>query len=313
MKVYTSPDTFLDVKKPVLTTGTFDGVHMGHRKIIDRLRNIADETGGETVVFTFFPHPRMVLFPDNTDLKLLNTQSEKIELLEKAGVDHLIIFPFTREFSRLTAVEYVRDILVNKLHIHRLVIGYDHQFGRNREGSIENLKEMGPLYDFEVEEIPARMVDDVNVSSTKIRHALLNGDMQSARNFLGYDYPLSGLVVSGKQIGRSIGFPTANLKIIDQHKLIPGDGVYAVHVHMKKGHYRGMLNIGTKPTVNEDASPQKSVEVHVFDFEGELYNEILKVEFVEKIREEKKFANLEELKQQLLNDRLSVKQILQNV
>lgn len=309
MKVYTSPESFKDVRNPVLTTGTFDGVHKGHRHIIDRLRSIADEADGETVVFTFFPHPRMILFPDDTNLRLLNTQNEKIELLEKAGVDHLIIFPFSKEFSRLNALEFVRDILVNQLHISRLVIGYDHQFGRNREGTIAHLRELSPMFGFQVEEIPAQMVDSVNVSSTKIRAALTEGDIATAANFLGYNYPLTGLVVGGQQIGRSIGFPTANLKIIDNHKLIPGDGVYAVNVSMKAGQFGGMLNIGSRPTINSGAS-QKSIEVNIFDFEGELYNELLKVEFIKKIRDERKFEDLSRLKLQLENDRLKAKEIL---
>ena len=310
MKVYTNLESFRHVKRPVITTGTFDGVHLGHRKIIRRLQEIAGTTGGETVIFTFFPHPRLVLFPDDTRLRLLNTQKEKIELLEKAGIDHLILFPFTKDFSRMTAVEYVRDILVNQLHIHRLVIGYDHHFGRNREGSIENLRELGPVYDFEVEEIPAEEVNDVQVSSTKIRAALGEGDIATATRYLGYEYMLSGKVVSGKQLGRSIGFPTANIQAGDPLKLIPADGVYAVKVKIKSVYYNGMLNIGKKPTVNSNSVSDKTIEVHIFDFQGELYNETITVEFAGKIREEEKFADLSLLRSQLEKDKMEAINIL---
>ncbi|MBX7095100.1 MAG: bifunctional riboflavin kinase/FAD synthetase [Flavobacteriales bacterium] len=309
MKVYTHPEHFRNVTRPIITTGTFDGVHQGHLHIIRRLKEIAAVNGGETVVFTFSPHPRLVLFPDDQKLRLLNTQSEKISLLEKAGVDHLIIYPFTKAFSRLTAVEYVRDILVNQLHIHRLVIGYDHQFGRNREGSITNLQELAPLYGFEVEEIPAQMVDDVNVSSTKIRQSLQEGDIESANQFLGYSYPLSGIVISGQQIGRSIGFPTANIQVTEPLKLIPGDGVYAVKISHKGKAYGGMLNIGIKPTL-ELEHPNRTLEVNIFDFEGELYNEMIQLEFIARIREEKKFLNLDQLKLQLHEDRLTAQKLL---
>lgn len=313
MKIYTDLSTFQGAKSPVLTTGTFDGVHIGHKKILQRLNDIAAESEGESVLFTFHPHPRLVLFPDHTDLKLLNTQAEKIALLETSGIDHLIIFPFTREFSRMTSVEFIRDILVNQIHIRHLVIGYDHHFGRNREGSIENLRELGPLYDFSVEEIPAETVNEINVSSTKIRHALAEGDMKTVFHFLGYHYPLSGIVISGKKIGRDIGFPTANIKVTDPNKLIPGDGVYAVKVKVLNQEYSGMLNIGMKPTVNENQSPERSLEVHVFDFDEEIYNKTIQLEFIDKIREEQKFADLEALKAQLLRDKETVTGIFQSI
>lgn len=312
MKVYTDLSTFHGAKNAVLTTGTFDGVHIGHKQILQKLVHLAKEIDGESILFTFHPHPRMVLFPDNKDLKLLNTQSEKIDLIERCGIDHLIIFPFNKEFSRLSSLEFVRDILVNQLHIKKLVMGYDHHFGRNREGSIENLREMSPLYDFEVEEIPAEMVNNVNVSSTKIRLALETGDLKTAKDFLGYDFPLSGLVVSGQQIGRSIGFPTANVKIIDPYKQIPGDGVYAVKVKLNSGIFFGMLNIGHKPTVSNADAP-RSLEVHIFNFTGELYNEKINLEFIEKIRDEEKFANLDELKLQLQKDQEKIKLLVKEL
>ncbi|MFZ5551726.1 MAG: bifunctional riboflavin kinase/FAD synthetase [Bacteroidota bacterium] len=309
LKVCTHLDSWKNVKNPVITTGTFDGVHLGHKKIISRLKEIAEKNDGETVLFTFSPHPRTVLFPDDTNIKMLNTQSEKIALLEEAGIDHLVIFPFTKEFSRLSAVEYVRDILVNKLHISKLVIGYDHHFGRNREGSIANLKELAPLYGFEVEEIPAQEVDDIKVSSTKIRTALQQGDVYAANTYLGYRYHLSGLVVSGQKVGREIGFPTANIQVMDAQKLIPADGVYAVKVKTKSGFFDGMLNIGLRPTVSEPEG-KRTIEVNIFDFSNELYNEILHIEFINKIRNEVKFDNVEQLRKQLEKDKEQAKKLL---
>src|SRR4051812_21803731 len=242
MKVYTHIEDFKDVKNPVVTTGTFDGVHLGHQKIISRLKEAAREENGETVLLTFYPHPCMVLFPEDNDLKLINTQEEKIELLEQYGIDHLIIYPFTKEFSRLTSVEFVRNILVNSIGTKRLVIGYNHHFGRNREGSFEHLKEYGPLYGFEVEEIPAKDIDSIEISSTKIRNALQTGDVKTAASYLGHEFSITGKVVDGKKIGREIGYPTANLFVDDKYKIIPADGVYAVKVRHDNSEYGGMLN-----------------------------------------------------------------------
>lgn len=312
MKVYTDLSTFHGAKNAVLTTGTFDGVHKGHQSILKKLNALAKASNGESILFTFHPHPRIVLFPDYKDLKLLNTQSEKIELIEKSGIDHLIIYPFNKEFSRLSSLEFVRDILINQLHIKKLVMGYDHQFGRNREGTIENLKELAPLYDFEVEEIPAQMVNEINVSSTKIRNALLEGNLEVAKDFLGYDYPLSGLVISGQQLGRSIGFPTANIKVTDSYKLIPGDGVYAVQVDSGSEKYFGMLNIGHKPTVNS-LDTTRGLEVHIFDFDAELYNENIAIRFLKKIRNEEKFPDLDALRKQLEKDKQTVLEIIKSV
>lgn len=309
MKIYTSLEQFKNVNNPVLTTGTFDGVHLGHKKILRQLRLAADQLGGETVLFTFHPHPRMILFPDAHDLKLLNTQKEKIEQLEKAGLQHLIFFPFSLEFSRLSATEYVRDVLVNQLKIKKLIIGYDHHFGRNREGSAENLKELAPIYHFDFEEIPVQVLDDVNISSTKIRRAIEQGDVKTAQKFLGYAYPLNGIVVDGSKKGRTIGFPTANLKIEDSTKLLPGNGVYAVKVNHQEKTYNGMMNIGFKPTVTNNK--EVSIEVNIFDFMGEdLYGQSLKIEMIDWIRDEKKFASMEELKQQLGEDRVKAGELL---
>lgn len=300
MKVYNNIDDFKGVKNPVVTTGTFDGVHLGHQKLITRLKDVAREENGETVLLTFSPHPRMVLFPDDNELKLLNSLPEKIELLEKYGVDHLIIYPFTKEFSRLTSTEFVRNILVNSIQTKRLVIGYNHHFGRNREGSFEHLKEYGPLYGFEVEEIPAKDIDQIQISSTKIRNALLIGDVKTATNYLGHEYSLTGTVVKGKQLGRTIGYPTANLFINDQYKLIPGDGVYAVKVKHKNSLYGGMLNIGNNPTVDGKG---KSIEVNIFDFDKTIYGDDLTLYFIERLRDEEKFKNLDDLKEQLAKDK----------
>lgn len=310
MKIYTSLEQFKNVNNPVLTTGTFDGVHLGHKKILRQLRLAADQLGGETVLFTFQPHPRMVLFPDAHNLKLLHTEIEKIEQLEKAGLQHLVLFPFTLEFSRMSANEFVRDILVNQLKIKKLIIGYDHHFGRNREGSAENLKELAPIYKFDFEEIPVQVLDDVSISSTKIRRAIEQGEVKTAHKFLGYPFQLNGVVAHGDKRGRTISFPTANLKIEDSTKLIPGNGVYAVKVHHKGNSYKGMMNVGVKPTIGENKGI--SMEVNIFDFEGELYDEHLKIELMDWIRDEKRFASIDELKQQLGEDRVKALELMEN-
>lgn len=307
MKVYTDIIDFKNVKNPVVTTGTFDGVHLGHQKIISRLKEAAREENGETVLLTFYPHPRMVLFPDDNDLKLINTQEEKIELLEQYGIDHLIIYPFTKEFSRLTSVEFVRNILVNNIRTKRLVIGYNHHFGRNREGSFEHLKEYGPLYGFEVEEIPAKDIDSIEISSTKIRNALQAGDVKTAASYLGHEFSLTGRVVDGKKIGREIGYPTANIFVEDKYKIIPADGVYAVQVRHDNRLYGGMLNIGNNPTVN---GKHTTIEVNIFDFNKDIYEENATIYFLERLRDEVKFGGLEELKAQLAIDKINSLNIL---
>jgi len=307
LKVYHSISDFQNVSRPILTTGTFDGVHFGHKIIIDRLKEIANNQNGETVLLTFSPHPRMVLFPDDHNLQLINTLDEKIKLLEQAGIDHLIIHPFTKAFSRTTSMQFVRDIIVNELNTHKLVIGYNHHFGRNREGSFEHLKEYAPLYGFEVEEISAQLIDDVSISSTKIRQALLSGDVSKAADYLGYNYTLQGQVIEGQQIGRTLGFPTANLKVLDGSKLIPKDGVYAVHVEVKRQTFKGMMNIGNNPSL---ISKKHSLEVHIFDFDSDIYDEQIEVRFIKHIREEISFDNLDALKIQLEQDEDIAKAIL---
>ena len=307
MKVYQGIEEFGKIDKAVVTTGTFDGVHVGHQCILNRLKELAKKVGGQSVLLTFYPHPRMVIQPDS-DIQLINTIEEKTVLLEKAGIEHLIIHPFTKEFSRLSSVEFVRDLLVNKIGTEHLVIGYDHHFGRNREGSFEHLMEFGPLYGFQVEEIPAQDIDEVNVSSTKIRNALLSGDVKTANEFLGHAFTLNGEVVKGKQIGRTLGFPTANLDLNNRYKIVPALGIYAVRVQTQEGSYNGMLNIGKRPTVEE--SNEVSIEVNLFDFDGDLYGKHLQLELIERIRDEQKFDSLEALKAEMINDKLKCLRIL---
>ncbi|TXB65110.1 bifunctional riboflavin kinase/FAD synthetase [Vicingus serpentipes] len=307
MKIYYNIDEFKATNKSVTTTGTFDGVHLGHNVILNKLKQAAQNFGGETVLLTFFPHPRMVLQPENTDLRLLNTIDERIELLKKSGIDHLIIHPFSKEFSRLSSIEFVRDILVSKLNTHKLVIGYDHHFGRNREGSFIHLKEFGPLYGFEVEEIPAQDIEQINISSTKVRNSLNNGNIKAANQFLGYHYFIKGTVVEGEKIGREIGFPTANIKVKEWYKLIPANGVYAVNIILNKIKYNGMLNIGNRPTLNGN---DITIEVNIFNFNANIYNNEIRIEFIDRIRDEQKFDKLDELKQQLEIDKKTSVQLL---
>jgi riboflavin kinase / FMN adenylyltransferase len=307
MQVHFDLNSLPAIKNAIVSQGTFDGVHLAHKKIIERLKQIASIKDGETVLITFEPHPRMVLFPDDHGLQLLSTLNEKIHLLEKAGIDHLIILPFTKEFSRQTSEQFIRTILVNKIKTNTLVIGYDHRFGKNREGSFEHLKESSSLYGFDVEEIPEQDIDDIAVSSTKIRNALLNNDIQTAQKYLGNSYSLEGKVVKGKQLGRTIGYPTANIEVENSFKLIPQDGVYAVWVWYNKARFGGMLNIGNNPTV---AGKGRSIEVNIFDFEKEIYTEMLKIEFVSKLRNEEKFNGLDALKAQLHLDKQNALVIL---
>ncbi len=307
MQVHFDINSLPAIKNAIVSQGTFDGVHLAHKKIIERLKQIASIKDGETVLITFEPHPRMVLFPDDHGLQLLSTLNEKIHLLEKAGIDHLIILPFTKEFSRQTSEQFIRTILVNKIKTNTLVIGYDHRFGKNREGSFEHLKESSSLYGFEVEEIPEQDIDDIAVSSTKIRNALLNNDIQTAQKYLGNSYSLEGKVVKGKQLGSTIGYPTANIEVENSFKLIPQDGVYAVWVWYNKARFGGMLNIGNNPTVEGKG---RSIEVNIFDFEKEIYTEMLKIEFVSKLRNEEKFNGLDALKAQLHLDKQNALAIL---
>ena len=303
MHIYHHISELASLSNSIVTIGTFDGVHLGHQKIISRLVELKKKQGGETVLFTFDPHPRKILFPEQRDLKLITTTAEKCELLKQYGIDHVLVFPFTKEFSQMNANDYISDIISKGLKTKTLVIGYDHRFGSNREGSIETLKQLAPVYHFEVEEIPAQEINQLNISSTRIRKAIEEGDIKTANDYLGYTFFITGEVVKGKQLGRTIGYPTANIHIKEDDKLIPKIGVYAVNVILNDTAYKGMLNIGINPTTDTDQKIK--VEVNIFDFDQEIYGQEMKLEFVKRIRDEKKFANLEELKQALASDKIA--------
>ena len=311
MRIYQGFEQLRSIKNPVLTIGTFDGVHLGHQRILSKLQSEAEKIGGETVLFTFYPHPRMVLFPESHNLKLIQTQAEKIDKLRRMGLDNVIIHPFTQEFSRLSATEFVRDFLVNELAVKKIVIGYDHQFGKNREGTLQFLKDVSETYDFEVIEISAEEIDDVNISSTKIRNALKAGDMKTANQYLGENFELTGKVIHGNQLGRKLNFPTANLHIESETKLIPGNGVYFVHAILPNGEKKmGMMNIGHKPTVSLEKPI--SVEVHILDTEIDLYDKYLTIQIIEKIREEQQFDSIPRLQEQLEADEKHIRSVYFN-
>lgn len=308
MQIHYGLDKF-SARKPVITIGTFDGVHLGHRKVLSKLRKIAADSSGESVVFTFYPHPRIIVDSKENSLRLLTSQEEKIVLLQELGIDHLIIYPFTEEFSKLSYAEFVKDILVDKMHLNYLVIGYDHKFGQNREGDFLSLRELSLKLGFKIERLDELISGDTVVSSTKIRKALDEGDIRKANQYLGYQYILMGKVIEGKQLGRKIGFPTANIECYDTHKLVPRDGVYAVRVEVNGMFYNGMLNVGIRPTVNYNAD-NRSIEVHLFDFDEDIYQADITLHFVEKIRNEQKFAGLDQLREQLIKDKESALHIL---
>lgn len=307
MKIYEGLSDFPKISNAVVTSGTFDGVHLGHQKILHRIREIARSINGETVLITFWPHPRLVLYPDEHKLRLLSTFEEKAKLLRQFGIDHLVTIPFTKEFSQLTSKEFIESVLVDTIQTKKLVIGYDHRFGKNREGSFEYLKAHHANYGFELEEISRQDVEDIGVSSTKIRHALETSDIETAINYLGRPYELNGLVIKGQQIGRSIGFPTANIHIPNDYKLIPKDGVYAVEALVSGVLYKAMLNIGNRPTVN---GTRKTVEANLFDFQGDLYDKQITIYIKAFLREERKFDGLEALKAQLFIDQKNAKNLL---
>jgi riboflavin kinase/FMN adenylyltransferase len=306
VKVTHDYSQFSSTKKTIVTIGTFDGVHIGHQKIISQLLNASKNKNETSVLLTFFPHPRMVLQKDS-NIKLINTIDEKINLLEKIGLEELIIHPFNREFSRLTALEFVRDILVHKLNISKLIIGYDHHFGKNREGNFEQLLEYGGMFDFEVEEILAQNINDISVSSSKIRTALINGDIERANKYLDYNFMLSGKVVAGNNLGSKINFPTANIHIEQDYKLIPKNGVYIVKSIILSVAYFGMLNIGNRPTID---GKQQTIEVHFFNFDKNIYEENIQIELLKFIRDEEKFESIEALKNQLIEDEITIKNII---
>lgn len=309
MKIYHGIEDFATLPYAVVTSGTFDGVHVGHQKILKRLHETAAQHQGETVVITFWPHPRLVLHPEDDSLKLLNTFEEKAELLRAQGVQHLVRIPFTKEFSQLSSEDFINDILVRKIGTRKLVIGYDHHFGRNREGSFEQLKLNASRYGFAVEEIPRQDVDHVGVSSTKIRKALEAGDIETANHFSGSPYSMTGRVVPGDKLGRLLGFPTANIELDSKYKLIPADGIYAVMVHNQHERYQGMLYIGNRPTIN---GVRRNIEVNIFDFNRDIYGDTLTIYLHHLVRPDMHFQDLEGLKIQMKADGERTRTLLAN-
>ena len=303
MKVHYDIQTLPAFRNAVITIGTFDGLHNGHRKIIDLMLQEADSVKGETVIITFDPHPRQVVGKENNPVFLLNTLDEKIFLLQNSGIDHLVVIPFTEAFSSQTAESYIRDFLVNTFKPHTIIIGYDHHFGKDRSGNYKLLEAKAEEYNFVVKEIPVYMLKDVTISSTKIREAILHGDIDTARNFLGYDYFFTGKVIAGNKLGRTIGYPTANIQIEDNQKLIPGNGVYAVLIKinsLKIKDYSGMMNIGIRPTIN---GVMRVIEVNIFDFDEDIYGAMITVTLKKHLRSEIKFNGLDALKEQLAIDK----------
>ena len=309
MKIYNDLSEYQSTNKTFVTIGTFDGVHKGHQKVIKQLTKTAHKNNADSVLLTFFPHPRMVLQKD-LNIKLIHTINERIQLLEKIGLDILIIQPFTQEFSRLSAIEFTRNILVNKLNVSKLVIGYDHHFGKNREGNFEQLEEYAHTYNFKLKKISQKDVNNIAVSSTKIRKAIENGEMQKANNYLGYNFILTGEIVKGKNLGEKIGFPTANLHIKESYKLIPKTGAYVVKSTINNKTVFGMMNIGFRPTVNGE---NQTIEVHFFNFNENLYTKTIQIEVLSFLREEQKFDSIEALKNQLFNDQQKATKIINGI
>lgn len=301
MKIHHSIQAFEANKPTIVTIGTFDGVHLGHKKILEQIIENASSQNCESLVLTFFPHPRMVL-NEGTEMKQLNTLNEKINLLENLGVDNLVIHPFNKEFSRLTAEEFVKDVLVDTFNVKKIIIGYDHRFGRNRTANIDDLIKYGQQFNFEVQQISAEEINEVSISSTKIRKALEEGNIDLANNYLGYHYSLTGKVSKGKQLGRTIGFPTANITIDEDYKLIPQKGVYIAQSTIDNKTVYGMMNIGTRPTVD---GTSQTIEIHFFDFNKDIYNTKITISFLKRIRSEQKFDSLEDLKKQLALDKIT--------
>jgi riboflavin kinase/FMN adenylyltransferase len=307
MHIYHHIDEFTRLNNAIVTIGTFDGVHLGHRKIISGIKELAESTGGETVLLTFFPHPRMILHPEDESIKLINTIPEKAELLEQLGIDHLIITPFSRDFSNQSAEEYIRDVLVNKIGTKKIVIGYDHRFGKDRHGGLDDLLRLGPVYGFDVVEIPEQDINEVAISSTRIRSALLHGEIELANTCLGYPFFITGRIVRGDQIGRQLGYPTANIVIPETYKLIPSDGIFAAKVKIEGVKYGGMAYIGTRPTIN---GTRRNIEVNIFDFDKEIYNQQVSMEFHNFVRGDMKFDSLDRLKAQIAKDKVEVEKLL---
>lgn len=299
MNIYHSLDELPTFHQLVLTQGTFDGVHLGHRKVLSDVVNSAQSAGGESMLLTFYPHPRLVLYPNDNSLRMLNSIDEKAALVAECGINHMLVLPFTSETAKLSPLEFVRDVLVAKLGVKEIVIGYDHRFGRNREGSFHDLLQFGEMFHFTVKEIPAGEIDHIAVSSTRIRKALLAGDILLANELLGRRYSIAGTVVHGQKLGRKIGFPTANIQINDPYKLIPANGVYSVRLNAFNQSLPGVMNIGLNPTIEGKGY---SIEAHLFEFSGNLYDIATEIEFCDYLRPEIKFNNLEELQKQIAED-----------
>lgn len=320
MKIYRNLDEFKPLDYAIVTIGTFDGVHVGHQKILNKLRELGKDNTGETVLLTFYPHPRLIINPDDDSLRLINDIEEKVERLNLAGIDHLIITPFTRDFSNQNPEEYISDVLVNKIGCKKIVIGYDHHFGKDRKGTIKDLIHFSEIFDYSVDQIPEQDIEDVAVSSTRVRESLIKGDIITANKYLGYPFELTGTVVKGDQIGREIGFPTANLRIHESHKLIPAYGIYAVEVEIfpktteiVTGDYyepvpervaKGMCYIGTRPTID---GMNRKIEVNLLDFNDDLYRKTIRVKFLEFIRHDQWFESLELMQEQIKKDEEAIR------
>ena len=298
MRIFDNLKSYSSKKESILTIGTFDGVHIGHNKILKRLIQDSKKNNLSSLVMTFFPHPRMILNKSH-EIKMIDTIDEKINLLEKTGLDNLIIHPFDNNFSKIRAKEFVEEILVKKLKIKEIIIGYDHKFGKDREASVEDLKKFGKDYMFTVKEIPAQEIDSIAISSTKIRNAILNGEIEKCNKFLGRNFILTGKVVYGDGLGKKIDFPTANIEIKETYKIIPKNGVYLVKTKINSNTYFGMMNIGIRPTVG---GTNKSLEIHFFNFKDNIYGKNVSIEIIKKIRDEEKFSSIDQLKIQLKKD-----------
>ena len=306
MRIFEGLSDLSHIKNAVVTIGTFDGVHLGHQEILRTVISEAKKIGGESVLLTFYPHPRMVLSPENSDLLLLQTQAEKMEKLTSIGLENVVIYPFSKEFADLSAKNFVEEILIKGLHAKKIIIGYDHQFGHQREGNLAFLQRYADQGFFELMEIPAEQIDEVYISSSKIRNAILDGEMSTANSCLGAPFELRGTITQGLQNGRHIGYPTANMELNDTHKIIPANGVYAVKIDVNGELYKGMMNIGWRPTVEEEKLKRK-IEVHIFDFRNEIYGALCKVQICQFFRPEHKFPNLEELKAQIQQDEAAIR------
>ena len=309
LKIFNSIKSFNATKPTIVTIGTFDGVHLGHQKIVAQITKNAHALNCESLVLTFFPHPRMVL-QESTEMKQLNTLNEKIALLDNLGIDNLVVHPFDKEFSRLTAEEFVKKVLVDVFKIKKIIIGHDHRFGRNRTATIDDLINFGETYGFEVEQISAEEINEVSISSTKIRNALLEGNIELAANYLGYDYSLTGIIFKGKQLGRTIGYPTANITIEEDYKLIPNNGVYIAKSVLNGKTVFGMMNIGTRPTVD---GTKQTIEINFFDFKQDLYGQKITISLLHRMRSEQKFESIDALKNQLGKDKKTALAFIENL